>query len=94
MLRLSTPKNSLPAGNGCFVDLTAAYVYGKMAKLFQEQNKVLRIKFFFGSFFFQEKGTKKRNVEGGGPVELLSIIVPCFNEEATVERFFDRTSAV
>ena len=24
----------------------------------QEQNAVLRIKFFFGSFFFQEKGTK------------------------------------
>ena len=27
-------------------------------------------------------------------MELLSIIVPCFNEETTVERFFARTSAV
>ena len=27
-------------------------------------------------------------------MELLSIIVPCYNEETTVERFFDRASAV
>ena len=27
-------------------------------------------------------------------MELLSIIVPCFNEEATVESFYARTSAV
>ena len=25
----------------------------------QKQNAVLRLKFFFGSFFFQEKGTKR-----------------------------------